>query len=157
MSFVIAAPETLVRAASDLANIGSTLGAANAAALGPTTELLAAGADEVSAAIASLFAAHGQAYQAVSAQMSAFHAQFVQTFTAGAGAYASAEAAAAAPLEGLLNIVNTPTQLLLGRPLIGNGANGAPGDRASRRGRRAAVRQRRGRRVRTSAGTSRSW
>ncbi|WP_152328324.1 PE family protein, partial [Mycobacterium tuberculosis] len=127
MSFVIAAPETLVRAASDLANIGSTLGAANAAALGPTTELLAAGADEVSAAIASLFAAHGQAYQAVSAQMSAFHAQFVQTFTAGAGAYASAEAAAAAPLEGLLNIVNTPTQLLLGRPLIGNGANGAPG------------------------------
>lgn len=72
MSFVIAAPETLVRAASDLANIGSTLGAANAAALGPTTELLAAGADEVSAAIASLFAAHGQAYQAVSAQMSAF-------------------------------------------------------------------------------------
>lgn len=35
MSFVIAAPETLVRAASDLANIGSTLGAANAAALGP--------------------------------------------------------------------------------------------------------------------------
>ncbi|WP_234826346.1 PE family protein, partial [Mycobacterium tuberculosis] len=95
MSFVIAAPETLVRAASDLANIGSTLGAANAAALGPTTELLAAGADEVSAAIASLFAAHGQAYQAVSAQMSAFHAQFVQTFTAGAGAYASAEAAAA--------------------------------------------------------------
>lgn len=43
MSFVIAAPETLVRAASDLANIGSTLGAANAAALGPTTELLAAG------------------------------------------------------------------------------------------------------------------
>lgn len=90
MSFVIAAPETLVRAASDLANIGSTLGAANAAALGPTTELLAAGADEVSAAIASLFAAHGQAYQAVSAQMSAFHAQFVQTFTAGAPVYASA-------------------------------------------------------------------
>lgn len=69
MSFVIAAPETLVRAASDLANIGSTLGAANAAALGPTTELLAAGADEVSAAIASLFAAHGQAYQAVSAPL----------------------------------------------------------------------------------------
>ncbi|AFE12596.1 PE-PGRS family protein [Mycobacterium tuberculosis RGTB423] len=148
MSFVIAAPETLVRAASDLANIGSTLGAANAAALGPTTELLAAGADEVSAAIASLFAAHGQAYQAVSAQMSAFHAQFVQTFTAGAGAYASAEAAAAAPLEGLLNIVNTPTQLLLGRPLIGKRRQRRTGDRASRRGRRAAVRQRRGRRVR---------
>ncbi|EFD17082.1 PE-PGRS family protein [Mycobacterium tuberculosis CPHL_A] len=40
MSFVIAAPETLGRAASNFANIGSdVLGAANAAALGPTTEL----------------------------------------------------------------------------------------------------------------------
>ncbi|MEK0729033.1 hypothetical protein OSH23_24295, partial [Mycobacterium ulcerans] len=26
-----------------------------------------------------------------------------------------------------LNLINTPTNALLGRPLIGNGANGAPG------------------------------
>ncbi|MCV7123217.1 PE family protein, partial [Mycobacterium lacus] len=127
MSFVIAAPEALAAAASDFANIGSTLGAASAAALAPTTELLAAGADEVSVAIATLFGSHGQAYQAVSAQMSAFHDQFVRTLAAGANSYAAAEAASASPLEGLLNVINTPTQLLLGRPLIGNGANGAPG------------------------------
>lgn len=48
MSFVIAAPEALVAVASDLAGIGSALAEANAAALAPTTALLAAGADEVS-------------------------------------------------------------------------------------------------------------
>ncbi|WP_152314956.1 PE family protein, partial [Mycobacterium tuberculosis] len=93
MSFVIAAPEALVAVASDLAGIGSALAEANAAALAPTTALLAAGADEVSAAIAALFGAHGQAYQTVSAQASAFHAQFVQALTGGGGAYAAAEAA----------------------------------------------------------------
>ncbi|CKV23007.1 Conserved protein of uncharacterised function%2C PE-PGRS family protein (part1) [Mycobacterium tuberculosis] len=85
MSFVIAAPEALVAVASDLAGIGSALAEANAAALAPTTALLAAGADEVSAAIAALFGAHGQAYQTVSAQASAFHAQFVQALTGAAG------------------------------------------------------------------------
>lgn len=45
MSFVIAAPEALVAVASDLAGIGSALAEANAAALAPTTALLAAGAD----------------------------------------------------------------------------------------------------------------
>lgn len=92
MSFVVVAPEVLAAAASDLAGIGSTLAQANAAALAPTTAVLAAGADEVSAAIASLFGAHGQAYQAVSAQMSAFHAQFMQALTGAGGAYAAAEA-----------------------------------------------------------------
>jgi hypothetical protein len=48
MSFVIAAPEFVTAAASDLASIGSTIGAANAAAAFPTTGVLAAGADEVS-------------------------------------------------------------------------------------------------------------
>lgn len=43
MSFVIAAPEALVAVASDLAGIGSALAEANAAALAPTTALLAAG------------------------------------------------------------------------------------------------------------------
>ncbi|GAB7143971.1 hypothetical protein LRC484719_25620 [Mycobacterium riyadhense] len=93
MSFVVAAPEILSAAATDLANIGSSISAANAAALAPTTGVLAAGADEVSAAIAVLFGSHAQAYQALSAQAAAFHAQFVQTMASGTGGYASAEAA----------------------------------------------------------------
>jgi PE family len=50
----------------------------------------------VSAAIASLFSGHAQAYQALGAQAAAFHEQFVQALTAGAGSYVSAEAANAA-------------------------------------------------------------
>ncbi|WP_152316211.1 PE family protein, partial [Mycobacterium tuberculosis] len=52
MSLVIVTPETVAAAASDVARIGSSIGAANAAAAGSTTSVLAAGADEVSAAIA---------------------------------------------------------------------------------------------------------
>lgn len=74
MSFVVAAPEVVVAAASDLAGIGSAIGAANAAAAVPTMGVLAAAAgDEVSAAIAKPFGAYGQEYQAVLAQVEAFH------------------------------------------------------------------------------------
>lgn len=64
MSFVIAVPEALTMAASDLANIGSTINAANAAAALPTTGVVAAAADEVSAAVAALFGSYAQSYQA---------------------------------------------------------------------------------------------
>jgi hypothetical protein len=67
MSFVIAAPEALAAAASNLAGIESALSAANAAAGAHTTAVLAAGADEVSAAIAAVFSGHAQGYQALSA------------------------------------------------------------------------------------------
>ena len=77
---------------------GSGLTAAHAAAAGPTTAVVAAAGDEVSAAIASLFSGHGQAFQALHAQTAAFHAQFVQTLTGAAGAYAAAEATNASPL-----------------------------------------------------------
>src|ERR1700757_176011 len=127
MSFVTVGPEALAASASDLTRLVCTISAANAAAAAPTTGLLAAGADEVSAAIASLFGAHGQAYQALSAQATDFHQQFVQLMAAGAGQYASTEAANANPLvaieQDLLGVINAPTQALLGRPLIGNGAN----------------------------------
>lgn len=52
---MIAAPEAIAAAATDLASIGSTIGAANAAAAANTTAVLAAGADQVSVAIAAAF------------------------------------------------------------------------------------------------------
>ena len=67
MSFVIATPETMAAAAADLAGIESALSAAHAAAATSTTQVLAAGADEVSAAIAGLFSSHAQDFQALSA------------------------------------------------------------------------------------------
>src|SRR5258705_10671108 len=124
MSFLIAMPEMVSAAATDLAGIGSALSAANTAAAATTAELLPAAADEVSAGIAALFGTHGQAYQALSAQAASFHRQFVQTLNAGGGAYAAAEASAE---QVLLGVVNAPSQALFGRPLIGDGANGAAG------------------------------
>src|SRR4051812_5155423 len=98
MSFVMAAPELMGAAATDLGNIASTISAANAAATTQTTGVMAAAADEVSAGIAALFGEYGQAYQALSAQATAFHNQFVQALNWGAGSYASAEAANASPM-----------------------------------------------------------
>jgi PE family len=99
MSFVNAAPEFVSAAASDFASIGSTLDAAHAAAVAPTTGVLAAGGDEVSEVIATLFAGHARAYQALSAQAASFHQEFVQLMNAGAGSYASTEAANVSPLQ----------------------------------------------------------
>ena len=74
MSYVIAAPELVAAAAADVAGIGSSLRAAHAAVAASTTSVLGAAEDEVSAAIASLFSDYGRQYQALSAQVAAFHA-----------------------------------------------------------------------------------
>ena len=131
MSYVIAAPEIMGSAATDLSNIGSALTAAKAAAATPTTGVLAAAEDEVSAAIAAVFSAHGNGFQALGAQAAAFHEEFVRALTAGAASYVGTEAANVSPLQTvgqeLLGVINTPTELLLQRPLIGHGTNAAPG------------------------------
>ena len=64
MSFVITVPAALAAAAADVAGIGSSLGEANSAAAAPTTGLLAAAEDEVSAAVTSLFSGYAHEFQA---------------------------------------------------------------------------------------------
>ncbi len=96
MSFVTAQPEMLAAAASHLQGIGSALAAQNAAAAAPTTGVVPAAADEVSALTAAQFAAHAQMYQAVSAQAAAIHDMFVTVLQSSAGSYAATEAANAA-------------------------------------------------------------
>ena len=131
MSLLVVAPGLLESAAADIKSIGSALDAAHAAAAVPTTGLAAAGADEVSATVAALFGGFGQEFQALNAQASAFQQQFVLTLSSGAGSYLAAEAASTSPLQPLqtvfddvLGVINAPTELLLGRPLLGNGVNG---------------------------------
>ena len=97
-SFVIAAPQMLAAAATDLSTIGSDLSAAHTAAATLTTGVLASAEDEVSAAIAAVFSAHGQGFQALSAQAAVFHNQFVQALKSSAGSYASTEAQALSSL-----------------------------------------------------------
>lgn len=96
MSFVNIVPETLSMAAGNLQSIGSAVAAENAAALAPTTGLIPAAADEVSALTAMQFAAHAQMYQAVSARAAAVHQMFVTVLQASAGSYAATEAVNAA-------------------------------------------------------------
>jgi PE family len=99
MSSVIATPDLIAAAATDLAAIGSTVSAAHMTAAARTVAVIPAAADEVSAGIAHVFSVHAQDYQGLAGQAAAFHEQFVQHLTASAGSYASTEAANAAVLQ----------------------------------------------------------
>ncbi|GFG76507.1 PE family protein [Mycobacterium botniense] len=93
MSFVTTQPEMLAAAASDLHAIGAEMNAHNTAAALPTTGVVPAAANEVSAMTAMQFGAHAQMYQGVSAPAAAVHEMFVSTLVASAGSYAASEAA----------------------------------------------------------------
>src|SRR6202012_5271700 len=93
MSFVIAAPDLVQSAAQDLAGIHASLAEAAATVAAPTTGVVPAAADEVSAAISSLFGNFGKQFQLLSAQAQAFHSNFVSLMNAGAGAYLNTEIA----------------------------------------------------------------
>ncbi|CKN03216.1 PE family protein [Mycobacterium tuberculosis] len=99
MSYVVALPEVMSAAATDVASIGSVVATASQGVAGATTTVLAAAEDEVSAAIAALFSGHGQDYQALSAQLAVFHERFVQALTGAAKGYAAAELANASLLQ----------------------------------------------------------
>jgi hypothetical protein len=92
MSFVSAQPAELNSAAENLQAIGSSLTAQNVAAAAPTTGVLPAAADEVSALAAVQFATHAEMYQAISAQAAAIHDMFVNTLGVSASSYAATEA-----------------------------------------------------------------
>ncbi|PQM50217.1 PE family protein [Mycolicibacter virginiensis] len=96
MSFVTTQPEALASAASTLQAIGAALNAQSAAASAPTTGVMPAAADEVSALTAAQFAAHAGLYQTVAAQASAIHDMFVATLKTSSASYAATEAANAA-------------------------------------------------------------
>jgi hypothetical protein len=96
MSFVTTHPEMLTSAAGVLQNIGAAVAAGNTAAAAPTTGVVPAAADEVSALTAAQFAAHAALYQELSAQATAIHELFVSTLGTSAGSYAACEAANAA-------------------------------------------------------------
>ncbi|WP_204081250.1 PE family protein [Mycobacterium riyadhense] len=97
MSFVFVTPDLLAISASDLAGIGSAIGAANAAMATPSTAVVAVAADDVSTAVASLFSGYAQSYQALGGQAGAFHDQFVRTLNAAAATPAAGQGLAPEP------------------------------------------------------------
>ncbi len=125
MPQLVVAPDLLASAAAGLEDIGSALETAHTAAAAPTSGLAAAGADEISAAVTGLFAKYGQEFQSLSAQAGAFHQEFVQALSGGALSYAATELASASPLQAAAQSQwFSPWELLTGRPLVGNGADG---------------------------------
>ena len=93
MLYVTTQPEALTATAANLAGIGAMMSAQNAAAAAPTTGVIPAAADQVSALAATQFAVHAQMYQAISAQAEAIHQQLVSTLENNATSYAATEAA----------------------------------------------------------------
>jgi hypothetical protein len=93
MSFVTAHPELLTSAAGELQSIGSAVVAGNTAAAAPTTGVVPAAADEVSALTAMQFAAHAALYQELGAQAAAIHELFVGALGTSGVSYAATEAA----------------------------------------------------------------
>lgn len=125
MSFGIAALKAIGTAPAQVTTIGSTIAATDAAASSSTTWHIAPGTDEVSTAIATLFGVQGQAYQAVSTQLQALQAEFVQALSGASVSQASAESAGVE--QQLADSINAPIQSLLGRPSIGDGGTDGAG------------------------------
>ncbi|OBJ87621.1 PecA family PE domain-processing aspartic protease [Mycobacterium asiaticum] len=125
MSQLVVSPSQFVSATTILESIGSSLYSANAAAAVPTTGLVAASADEISAELAAFFAEHGRQYQAAAGQFTTSYEQVVLRLLETAQLYANAEIAVAQQLAaGASRFVNEPVLQLTGRPLFGDGANG---------------------------------
>lgn len=109
MTSLITEPESVKTAAQRVAVLKSELAEAKSAALGPTTGVAAAAADEVSAAAANLFGGYAQEYQGLLNQAAAFHEEFAALLGSAGKAYASAEAANAGAVSGALsNLIGGP-------------------------------------------------
>lgn len=106
MSLLSVAPDLVSDASGNLQNLGSALREASAAAASQTTSVVAPGADEVSAAITALLGSHAQEFQAVNAQATAFHEEFVSGLSGAAAQYASTELTNAQ--QTVVDAVNAP-------------------------------------------------
>ena len=116
MTTLLTEPQLVETAAANVAEIRSAIGAAKAAAAGPTTGVAAAAADEVSAATAQLFGTYAKDYHAVLARAAAFHEEFAAALASAGNAYKAAEAANASAISG---VAPTLTSAVVQPPLQG--------------------------------------
>jgi hypothetical protein len=96
MSFLTAIPEELLAVSAQLAAITTSLTAQNAGAAEPTTTIIPAASDPVSAQQAGIFAAYGAMYQQIAAEAQTIQQQYASTLGLSSGTYSSTEAANAA-------------------------------------------------------------
>jgi PE family/PPE-SVP subfamily C-terminal region len=117
MSFLTALPEELLAAQGTLQGILSNLAAQNAGAAAPTTTIIPAAADPVSAQQAGIFSTYGTQYQTIAAEAQTLQEQYVNTLGVSSGTYSATEAANASQAAlpgggGPLNFIS----FLLGGP-----------------------------------------
>jgi hypothetical protein len=124
MSYVNVAPGMVAATAEGVSSIGTTLSEVNGAAAVSTTNVLAAGADEVSVAITSLFNGHAQLYQELAARAAAFHQQFTRALAAAGNLYREAEQANNMAL--VTRIENATGITSLFEAVFGNGGTPIP-------------------------------
>src|SRR5262245_59686745 len=98
MTSLVAQPQFIASAAADFQSIESALEEARAAAAGPTTGVVAAAEDEISALPANFFNNFAKEYQSLMGQAGALQNEFAQLLAGSGNAYAEAELAA----QGLL-------------------------------------------------------
>jgi PE family protein/PPE family protein len=96
MSFLTALPEELLAVSAQLAAITTSLTAQNAGAAAPTTTIIPAASDPVSAQQAGIFAAYGAMYQQIAAEAQTIQEQYASTLGLSSGTYSNTEAANAA-------------------------------------------------------------
>ena len=116
----------MLAAAADVADVGSAINDATAAAAGPTTGVLEAAADEVSASAAAWFNSYAREYQALVRQAGRFHDEFARLLATAGTAYAGAEAGASKALTAPLtsneptpvgiSLIMTPTSIPIPTP-----------------------------------------
>lgn len=112
MTFLDTQPDAMAAAAVEVSRIRSVIAEASSAAAGPTSSLIVAAGDEVSAATATVFNAYATQYHAAVAQASSFQGQFVQLLRGSGLAYADTEVANA--VSTTLNEITAPFPSLLG-------------------------------------------
>ncbi len=106
--------EFVSAAAADVAKINSAISAAKSAAAFPTTNVLAAASDDVSAGVAQVFGSYAHDYQAILKQASSFHDKFAAALASAGKAYSAAESANATVISGALDRAISPIRSLLG-------------------------------------------
>lgn len=107
----------MAAAATDVAEIGSAISDADAAASASITGMVPAAADEVSAATAALFSTYAQDFRAAINQAASFHDHFARALAAAGGAYAQTEAASAAAVSNALS-AGAPTTAAMGAAAV---------------------------------------
>jgi hypothetical protein len=118
-------PDELASAAKDVGNIGTRLEEAHALAALPTSSIVPAGADEVSAAIAPLFNSYSTTFQEAAAQGAAFHLRFTQLLGAAGAAFTGTEQAALQALRDVISELESPLAPFFASKII-SGTSTAP-------------------------------